>query len=361
MMHAPSELRRLERLVPSVIDGLDLDLSGLTVLTEAASGPYLATPVLAAAAGARRVYAVAADSRYHAAGDVATATREFAARLGVGGALVVLLAKTAEALAEADIVTNTGAVRPIDAATVCALKPTAVVCLMWETWEFLPEQVDLERCRVHGTLVLGTNEHREPCDLRPYAGMTAVKLLLELGLEGYRSRILLLGRQPTLGQPIETVLRSLGCDVTTFSRAEEGGLPYGELAAHVATAREYDAVIVADHMTEGPLLADQGPLRPATLLDHSPAIRVGLISGQVDVDALATLGVPVLPFARPAPRTMAYSLAELGPRPVLELYAAGLKVGQVAARARLAGLDVDRARSVALAGSPAMAFAGDPP
>jgi hypothetical protein len=53
---------------------------------------------------------------------------------------------------------------------------------------------------------------------------------------------------------------------------------------------------------------------------------------------------------------MSCHAAALGPRPVLELYAAGLRVGEVAARARASGLDVGAAARVALRDAPAMDF-----
>jgi hypothetical protein len=350
------ELRRLELLVPRAIDRVALDLSGLGVLTEAASGPYLAAPVLAAAAGARRVVALAADTRFHRAADVQRETLAFARRVGVE--VEIVQGKDPKMLADVDIVTNTGAVRPVDAATVAALKPTAVVALMWETWEFLPEQIDLGACRARGVLVLGTNEHRPPCDLRPYAGLTAVKLLFELGLEGWGTRVLLLGCQATLGAPMREALTRLGCAVTTFSREGEGGLPYTELAGHVARCG-YDAVIVADHLEEGPLIEDGGPLAPALLAESNPAARVGVVSGRVDAGALTAAGVLVIPATTAPARTHSYSLAKLGPSPVLELYAAGLRVGEVAARARLQGLTIAEAARVALQDSPAMDFPGE--
>jgi hypothetical protein len=45
----------------------DLDLSRVTVLTEAATGAYSVTPVLAALAGAQTVFAYARDSRHGSA------------------------------------------------------------------------------------------------------------------------------------------------------------------------------------------------------------------------------------------------------------------------------------------------------
>ena len=46
---------RVVKLIRDTIEFLKLDLSGLVVLTEAASGPFVVTPVVAAAAGAERV------------------------------------------------------------------------------------------------------------------------------------------------------------------------------------------------------------------------------------------------------------------------------------------------------------------
>ena len=56
--------RRAARLLRQAIADYGLDLSGLTVFTEAASGPYLHTPILAALAGAEKVYAQTANSAY---------------------------------------------------------------------------------------------------------------------------------------------------------------------------------------------------------------------------------------------------------------------------------------------------------
>ena len=55
--------RRLVRLMTAAIERCELDLSGRVVLTEAATGAYAVTPVLAALAGAQ-VYALAAATRY---------------------------------------------------------------------------------------------------------------------------------------------------------------------------------------------------------------------------------------------------------------------------------------------------------
>jgi hypothetical protein len=315
--------------IGDVVARMRLDLSGLVVFTEAASGPYLGVPLLAAAAGARRVHAVAADNRWHRADDVIAETRAAAEALGLEG-LVLARTKEPAALGEADIVTNTGAVRPIDAATVAQLKPTAVVPLMWEAWELRPDEVDVAACRRAGVLVLGTDECTEWFDMRPYMADLGLKLLGELGVEPSGSSVLVLGRQPLIGGAIEAGLRAAGATVTWV----DGGGPY--------PSERYDAVIVAEHVLRDPL-----PLEPTA--------PVGVVAGNVDAEALRAAGVRVVPDVIAPPGTMSYQPAVLGPRPVLELTGAGLKVGEVAARARLAGLDVAAATAVALRDSPAQA------
>ena len=56
--------QRLVRLMQQAIERCQLQLDNLTVLTEAATGAYAVTPVIAAIAGAKKVFAIARSSRY---------------------------------------------------------------------------------------------------------------------------------------------------------------------------------------------------------------------------------------------------------------------------------------------------------
>jgi hypothetical protein len=57
------------------VKALDLNLKGKTVLTEAASGPYVVTPVLAALAGAK-VFAYSKTTRYGTIEEIFANTRK---------------------------------------------------------------------------------------------------------------------------------------------------------------------------------------------------------------------------------------------------------------------------------------------
>ena len=127
--------RCLIDLMQTAIERCRLDLSGTIVLTEAASGAYVVTPVLAAMAGAVRVFAITRSTPYGSVEDVATQTEELARRAGVDGRLIIVTEKTAAVVSQADIVTNSGHVRPIDSAMVRMMKPSAVIPLMYEAWD----------------------------------------------------------------------------------------------------------------------------------------------------------------------------------------------------------------------------------
>jgi hypothetical protein len=335
---------------------MELDLDGLVVFTEAASGPYLWTPVLAACAGARHVYALAADNAHHTAASAATTTREAAEHFGVAERLEVVDSKRPEHLARTDVLTNSASLRPITAQDIASLPTTAALPLMWETWEFRPGDLDLAACRARGVLVLGTHECRPPCDLVPYMGPLAVRLLLDLGLEVHGTAVIVLGGQ-AMGHEMARYLAAIGCVVDHFGA---GARPYAELAAHVeAIGSARDAIIVAEHADPRLLLGPGGAVEAEALASANPALRIGMVSGTVDGAALRAAGLAVVPDALRSAGHMHYDASRLGPRPVLELYAAGLRVGEVAARARRAGLDVREAAAHALRHAPAMDFDGD--
>jgi len=175
----------------AAIERCQLDLAGRVVLTEAATGAYAVTPVLAALAGAQ-VYALAAGTRYATPQELAAGTAELARLAGVADQIELIPAKTPGVAGAADIVTNSGQVRPIDAAMVGQLKPSAVIPLMYESWEYRGTDVDLEACRGRGIPVAGTNETHPAVGVFSFLGPMAVKQLHDAGIAVYDSDIVLL-------------------------------------------------------------------------------------------------------------------------------------------------------------------------
>lgn len=347
---------RIDDLLHELVESLDLNVDGMSLLTEAATGAYLYTPILTALASADQVYAVTDDSPYARKEEVRDQTKKAAAAWGVEDQITVVYEKTPDVVGEVDIVTNTGFVRPIDSEMISWMKPTAVIPLMWEPWEFTGE-IDIDACVENDILVMGTDESAEPTDMYPYGGYLAMKLLFELGLEGYKTDTLLLASGEGLGHSIYDHFSSLDMPVTWFSDREEEARNYDRLPDYFdRNGAQHDAILVAEHHSDRQLLGADGTINYQTIQETAPHLSIGVISGNVDVEGLANSGLNYYPKEIKPQETMSYQAFHLGPRGPLELYAAGLKVGQVMAECRRQGMDLAEAKEATLNNAPALAF-----
>ncbi len=330
--------RRLHRLCLRAVRDFRLELKGARVLTEAASGAFVVTPLLAAVAGAD-VDAVVRDSRYGRAADVITRTRELAEAWDVGDRILCHPRLESETIGRADIVTNLGFVRPIDRTFVSRLKPSAVIPLMWETWEYREEDLDLAACRERGVAVLGTNEADARVGTLDDVGRLSVKLLREAGVEIRGSRIAVVGGG-VFREKIRGALSRLGSDPDVDRFPDET-----------------DAVLIAEHHRKELLIGDGGRVRlPA---DWWKGRKVIHLCGRIDADWLKQAGAEVTPGS-PAPfGRMSFTTGHLGPGPVIRLHAAGLKVGEAMWRGRRQGLRGTEFLRGVMSQAPAMNFPDD--
>jgi hypothetical protein len=340
------DVHRCSRLIDAAIEAFELDLGGLTVLTEAASGPFVLTPLIAALAGAEKVRALTRDSRYATAREVEELTAGLAERWSVGDRIEILTSRDDPRIAESDVVTNLGFVRPLDRAMLERLGPTAAIALMFETWERRDTDIDLACCRELGIPVLGTNEDDPRLRTFEYLPLIAAKLLLDLEVEMHGSRLVLVA-SGKFASVIERGLTRLGATVATFApplSARPGGF-----AEAIAVA---DAIIVADHPGSGPILGPGVGQTAADLLEWNPGIVLAHISGDVDAADLAGAGLRHAPERIAPPGHMSVTAGYLGPKPVIDLHTAGLAVGAALGRARRRGLDGPRAEASVVAELP---------
>jgi hypothetical protein len=333
---------RLVTLIEQTIAFLELDLSGFTVLTEAASGPYVVTPIIAGLAGAEHVLALTRDSQWASAEEVIMQTRALEALCRIEGSTEIRTRRSLDLFAHADIVTNLGFVRPIDSSAVAAMKPRAVVPLMCEAWEFRYEDVDVDACLGKGIAVLGTNEDYTGLEVFDYSAWLCLKMLLDAQIEVHKSKILVVSGDK-FGSVIAERLDKCGVSVQRMSNLR-----------NVEMVEYVDAVVVADYTREDTIIGPEGDLTATELATVAPGSTVIQFAGRVDVPSLIESGIMVYPDIPLGARRMARTLGELGARPVVELHAGGLKVGQVLAQARLLkGLSVAESMEYALARSPA--------
>lgn len=334
--HAVHTPHRVARLMREGTASLALDLRGLRVVTELGTGVYALTPALAALGGAAKVTAIAQDSEWGTVGEASQTLRAACDILGLSGSPIdIVTSRAAMAIPDADIVTNLGFVRPINHELLQCMKPTAVVPLMCESWEVRPQDVDVRACRELGILVAGTNERHPSCDVFRFAGPLAGRMILDAGLELLDTTIVVLGSDD-FAPVIENWLNSAGSKATVVSSSR---------SLRTADLADTDVLMVAEYASEALMVGPGGAVDPALLASASPGLTVIQFAGRIDGESLLHHGVRFWPDPLVPPRRMSRTFSYLGPAPVLQLHAAGLKVGELLARASLAGHAPVQARS----------------
>ncbi len=306
--------KRLVALMQQSIDRCNLQLQSAIVLTEAATGAYAVTPVLAAMAGAEKVFAIARSSPYGTVEQVKAQTLELAELTGVSAKIEIIAEKSPEIVAQADIIANSGHVRPLDAQTIGWMKSTATIGLMYEAWEFRAADVDLIACRQRGIQVVGVNERHSAVDVFSFLGIMAVKLFLDAGISVYTSNVLLLCDNP-FRDFIERGLASTGATVDTV-----------ESLATAPTNKTYDAILVAlQPQLDRVITATDA----ATIAKHWPGAIVAQYWGDIDRAALSSHHIPLCPELEPKPGHMGILPSAVGPEPIIRLQTGGLKAAEV--------------------------------
>jgi hypothetical protein len=300
------------------VERLELDLGGLVVVTEAGTNHFALTPILAAHAGAARVYAVSRDSRWGEAAATHEAVERLRRTLGAPDRIESVETLGQEILGSADLVTNLGWVRPLDEQKVEQMRPGAVISAMCEAWEIRAEDIDLVACARRGVRVAGVNEDHPRVDVFEHNGLLAVKMLQRLQIEVHGTRITIVGNGK-FAERIATTLEKLGADVRRTPGFSHERAP-GALEAA-------DAIVIADYAKTDLLLGEGGEMSVEELLKLSPYAAIVQFAGWIRADELRDAGIALFPGREIGPRRMGCTMAFLGPAPLIDLHGAGLKVG----------------------------------
>ena len=316
---------------------LDLDLAGVTVLTEAATGPYVVTPALAALAGAK-VFAYTRETRHGTVKEVFAATRELLAACGFeqDDPQVRLIDQlTPEVVGAADVITNSGHLRPLDEGTMRHAKDGAVVPLMFEAWEVRDADIDLSYLRSRGILVGGTNERHPDIDVFGYLGEMAAMQVHQAGLSLHNNRFILVCNNPFgpfMARTLASVCERLAVIDLNENKTGYAGLDIDWIGGFPAfdIPKEYRgtaAVILAAYPFDQPWIAAHGPVHTRRLveaLDHPLVLQ---FAGDVNPADLAVSGIRHFPAGVPSGH-MGILPSALGYDPIIRLQAGGLKAAQ---------------------------------
>lgn len=306
-------LPRLKRLMDRAITATNLNLSGLNILTEAASGAYATTPIIAAMANATRVFAFAKATRYGSVKEVALRISDLAAFAGVADRVTVVDAIDPQLLPTVDIVTNSGHLRPLTADLINRLPDRAAIALMFEAWEFRPSDLDLDTCVRRGIPVVGVNERHPAVDVFSYLGPLCVRQLHDCGLAVYGNRVALLCDND-FADSIFRALSGLGARVELFASVDD------------VFPDEWDAIVVALQPSSEPRISEAEVRHLADV--SPPGVAITQFWGDIDRTALRAHGMAVWPRVEPARGHMGALLSAVGPEPIVRLQAGGLRAAE---------------------------------
>ncbi|MGZ8635280.1 MAG: hypothetical protein ACXWZZ_15670, partial [Solirubrobacteraceae bacterium] len=287
----------------------------------------------------------------HAARQDAEEQTAYLARVaGVQDGVHVVPTRLQAPLAEVDIVTDLPGVRPIDESIVRNIAPTAAVALMRGADHWRAADVDVAACRRHGIAAAAVDE--DAIGLYRYLPMSVVWGLLELGVEVVGATVLVAGS----GQPYAHVVRGLkqlGARVLVAAPETAGrvGLYGGEKVGHdlgdeavLGRLAEADALVLCPGSPGERWIGPGAAVDASRIVTTAPHLAIVGEEAEADCRALAAVGLRCRPAGEGA-----FALFDLLPQPLIDLYAAGLKVGEVMTRARRRGSSSPAAEQLAAA------------
>lgn len=300
-------LSRLTSSIRHAVRRMNLDLRDLMVVTECATGAYSCTPAIAALAGAARVVAFGKDSSY----GTFEAAREdvFYLWKALGLPLDVLLTTDSldvlnDNLRKADIVTNSGHLRPLDKAKLKFMRSKSAIPVMYEAWELRNEDIDLNYCREKGILVGGTNERHPDVDVFEYLGPIVAKAILNSHHEIVNERCLIVSNND-MGPYINQTLKAIGAEVVMSPDGKD--MPN----------EDWDIIVIA---STPPSAGGK-----VVCIDGMRADLYCQLWGDVNRKSAPGNWCPI---EEPHTGHMGLTLPYLGSAPVVKLQAAGLKCGE---------------------------------
>jgi hypothetical protein len=313
------DLHIIRKEIDNAICDLRLDLSGLVILTEAASNLFVLSPLIAAVAGAKDVYALIKSSKYGSHLQIIEHAQKVAKGLGVALAPIHFLqAEEFTAHSEVDIVCNLGHVRPINNEFIDKLKSGAVISYMCEAWEFRPADLDLNSCKKRKIGVYGVNEEHSLVNCFVEAGLLALKMILSSQISLIGSKIAILSRDK-FGLSIFKALRPFAKSLVLISEFSNINNQIDNL----------DILITADYLFEKEVVGECGLVSPSLLKKLSPNVKIIQFCNKNNIDEIKSSCLSVLPAVQLEPHRMSETLADISYRALVRLHTGGLKAGEI--------------------------------
>ena len=326
---------RLRNKINQAINRLNLDLSGTIVLTEAATGAYSVTPVIAAVAGAK-VYAYTKDSRFGSVKEVKNQTFKLLSQFETSIDRITIIEElNPQIISSADVITNSGHLRPLNNKLLKYSKKGVVIPLMYEAWELRDSDIDLKLCREMGIKVGATNERHPAIDVFNYLGDMAIRLILDAGLCMYGNRFVLICNNdfgPYIAKSLTQNCISVAvCDLKEH-RSKYANLPIDWIGDFLDFSipkkyRNCEAIIFTAYPFEKTWIGDNAPIQIEKLKSEFENPYILRYAGHLDEEQCKDR-IEFYPDLVQAGH-MGILPSDIGNDPIIKLQAGGLKVAEL--------------------------------
>ena len=310
---------RAIEIIKQTIKSLDLNLKSYVVLTEVGSNNYIYTPIIPLLAGAKKVYAWTRDSSYGECEDIIKQSLEVAKYLGLENRLKFSAnRKDFEQVKQADIITNSGFIRPINKGFIKNIKKSAVIPLMFESWEIRDEDIDIKACTKKNIKVSGTWENHPQISVFDYVKELTLKMIFEAGFEISGNKFIVWSNDH-FGEKAKEILK--------LNKAKQIVLTtdYNKLKSNLA---DTDVILLFDYNESRSFFGDNGFFNIDELKKINQSFAILHLYGNVDYRYLLEKNISVYPEKNGLAQNMTFTLAHVGLIPLLRLLTAGFKVGQ---------------------------------
>ncbi len=317
------------------VEALKLNLKGKVVLTEAATGAYVVTPILAALAGAR-VFAYSRTTSYGTVEEVfAQSKKVFQSYEGPMPDIEFIDTLTPEIISQADIITNSGHLRPLNKEKLQHAKEGVVIPLMYEAWEMRNADIDLPYIKERGIKIGATNERHPDVDVFNYLGDMAVKQILDAGMSLYNNKFILVCNNE-FGPYIAKVVAKMCHSLAVVDKAENrhqypsGNIEWISDFPEIKVPekfRDAEAVIFTAYPFDKIWIGNQAVISVKALKENLANPLLLRYAGDVDTQSLDAATIPYFP-AHVASGHMGILPSAVGYDPIIGLQAGGLKVGE---------------------------------
>lgn len=314
---------RADHLINDIISQLHLDLTGLTILTDVGSNYYSFLPIIALKANAKKIFVWCSDSQYGDAKLIISEFKNLLSDLGLDSNRFefAINSKPGNHISEANIVTNSFHIRPIDKKFISQMNKNAVISLMYEKWELRSGDVDVDSCKLNNIQVAGTSENHKSLLIFNAAGNLAQKMIYEAGFEIWQNKIFVWSNDH-FGEVITNSLKNAGSSEVNCST---------DINLLKSKLKNLDVLFLADYHENRNYFGDDqnSVFSIKEIIDLNPNIAIVHLYGEVRHELLMKNNLKIYPPFDGKAQKMSFTLGHVGLKPIINLQAAGLKVGEM--------------------------------